>query len=359
MTAGWLFSTLGENKIKARPMQLDGRQIEVLRTIVDTYIATAQPVSSGAVVTKASKLGLSSATIRSIMSDLEHRGLLNQPHKSAGRIPTETGLRIYLNIGQNRHIRPRDRRILDAFQPTGEPVALVQGLAQQLSSLTGQTTVVAIPRFTAAKVSEIGLVRCTDKALICYFVSPGGHVQQTMVELSRGIDDLDLTKVQNYLNEKLVGHTLTEVRTILASELSGERTRYDAFVRRAAEIGQRALPASELEVCIDGASHLAAQPEFSDATMLRRLLGAIEEREVVLTLIDELLAHSGVQVVLSSEHSLEGLGDLSVVSSSLPSGQDGQGPAIGLLGPARMDYGRLIPMVGYATELLGKHWNGF
>ncbi len=338
-------------------MDLDSRQIEVLRTIVDAYITTAQPVSSRLVMAKAQKLGLSSASIRSIMSDLEQRGLLSQPHKSAGRIPTQSGLRLYLDSGQARHIRPGDRRILDAFEAKSEPVALAQGLAQQLSSLTGQTTVVAVPRLTQAKISEIGLVQCTERTLICYFVSQGGRVQQTMVELNQAIDTLDLPRIQDYLNRKLSGHPLEEVRAILAQELSSERARYDDILRTGAEIGQRALPASELEVCIDGTSHLAAQPEFSDAAMLQRLLAAIEEREVVLTLIDELLTHPGVQVVLSSEHSLEGLDELSLVSSSLASENGGHSPAIGLLGPARMNYRRLIPMMGYATELLRKHWN--
>ncbi len=338
-------------------MDLDSRQIEVLRTIVEAYIATAQPVSSGTVTAKAQKLGLSSASIRSIMSDLERRGLLRKPHKSSGRVPTQSGLRLYLNFGQARHIRPGDRRILDAFEAKSEPVALAHGLAQQLSALTGQTTVVAVPHLTQSKITEIGLVQCTSQTLICYFVSQNGRVQQTMVDLEEDVGELNLPSIQNYLNHKLAGHNLEQIRSILAQELSSERARYDDIMRAGATIGQRALPPAELEVCIEGTSHLAAQPEFADAAMLRKLLAAIEEREVILTLIDELLAHPGVQVVLSSEHSLEGLGELSVVSSSLGHAFGGRSPAIGLLGPARMNYRRLIPMMGYATELLRKHWN--
>ena len=338
-------------------MDLDSRQIEVLRTIVEAYIATAQPVSSGTVTSKAQKLGLSSASIRSIMSDLERRGLLSKPHKSSGRVPTQSGLRLYLNFGQARHIRPGDRRILDAFEAKSEPVALAHGLAQQLSALTGQTTVVAVPHLTQSKITEIGLVQCTSQTLICYFVSQNGRVQQTMVDLEEDVGELNLPSIQNYLNHKLAGHNLEQIRSILAQELSSERARYDDIMRAGATIGQRALPPAELEVCIEGTSHLAAQPEFADAAMLRKLLAAIEEREVILTLIDELLAHPGVQVVLSSEHSLEGLGELSVVSSSLGHAFGSRSPAIGLLGPARMNYRRLIPMMGYATELLRKHWN--
>ena len=177
-----------------------------------------------------------------------------------------------------------------------------------------------------------------------------------MVEDDFGLSNDELLRTERFLNEKLSNRTLAEVRAIVDRELKSERARYDAFLATAMEIGRQALPPAEYALYIDGASSLAKQPEFANAATLHRLLSAIEERENLLELLDNLLREQGVQVVLGSEHQVDTIHHLSCVGSQVDTPEP-ETPILGVLGPARMDYPRLIPVVGYASELLSNYWN--
>jgi len=289
------------------------------------------------------------------MVELEEAGLLKKPHKSAGRVPTESGFRTYLDHRAAPTLHWQDRKTLDSCQIVSSQSFPVT-LAQKLSQISGQLTVVALPRFSGTRFKQIGLVRCAPGKLLAWFVSPSGLVQQTIVEDDFGLSSEELLRIERFLNEKLSNRTLTEVRAIVDRELKSERARYDAFTATAMEIGRQALPPAEYALYIDGASCLARQPEFADAATLHQLLLAIEERENLLELLDNLLLSQGVQVMLGSEHQVTTIHHLSCVGSPV-STPEPETPILGVLGPARMDYPRLIPVVGYASELLSNYWN--
>lgn len=337
-------------------MQLNTRHIRILEAVVELYASSATPVSSAALVEKTRDLGVSAATIRNTMAELEESRLLQKPHKSAGRVPTETGMRIYLDLGSPAAaLHWQDRKTLDScHEESGSPFA--KTLASKLSKLSGQLTMVAVPRFSGTRFKQIGMARCAPGKLLVWFVSPSGGVQETMVNQEFDIPGDDLSRILLILNDKLSNRTLPEVRSIIETELRGDRIRYDSHLRAAMEIGVRALPPPEYALFIDGTSSLARQPEFATGNTLHELLVAIEDREKLLELLDILLRERGVQVVLGSEHQLEPLSHLSCVGSSTQTAQT-QTPVIGVLGPARMDYPRLIPVVGYASELLSIYWN--
>ena len=336
-------------------MDLNGRQLRILQSVVELYTRCAAPVSSAAIVESSRDLGVSAATIRHIMAELEEAGLLQKPHKSAGRMPTESGLRIYLDNRSTPALHWQDRKNLDSCQIAGSD-AFPLTLTQKISEISGQLTVVALPKFSGTRFKQIGLVRCAPGKLLVWFVSPSGLVQQAMVDNDFGLSNEDLVRTERFLNEKLSNRTLAEVRSIVDRELRSERARYDSFLATAMKISLEALPPAEYALFIDGASSLARQPEFADAATLHQLLVAIEDREKLLELLDNLLDSQGVQVMLGSEHQVGPIHHLTCVGSPVHTSES-QTPILGVLGPARMDYPRLIPVVGYASELLSNYWN--
>lgn len=332
-------------------MDLDARARAILQIVVEAYIDEAQPVSSAAVSRRGRHLSLSPATIRSAMADLEERGLLHQPHTSAGRVPTEQGLRAYLEGAMNPKLHPWDRSHLDQAAASTDPAEFPLTLGQSLAGLSGQVAVVAVPRYLGSRVREIGLVRVAARRFVAYFVSPGGFMQQKLVEVDFDLSAAELTEVQNFLSVRLRDRRLDEARELVRKELADAEALRDSMRLRALEIARQALPEAEMRVHVEGATHLVDHPEFADVEKLRAVLRAIEDKTSVLRLIDRILDSNGVQVLLGSRE----VPELACVGSSMatPGGAAG---AISLIGPLRMDYGRLVPMVGYALELFNGYW---
>lgn len=332
-------------------MLKDVRDREVLRAVIELYLETGDAVSSLAVATRVSGQKASPATIRNVMANLEARGFLQQPHTSAGRAPTEMGLRIYLDSLLSPKLRPWDRTRLEAAAVELDPASLSEGLA----GLAGQLTVVAIPSFLGARFREIGLSRIDPGRFAAFFVSPSGVVQQTLVEVDFDLSAAELQRIQNFLNELLHDCTLEEVRKILRAELNNAQVQYDTLRTRAAEIGQRIVPRPETELYVGGRSNLVDQPEFADAERLRALLRTIEEKSSLLTLLNRIVDGPGVKVLLGSDHEVREMLGVAAVGAHAPT-PAGAGAAVAVLGPTRMDYGRLVPLVDYATTLLSRHW---
>jgi len=331
-------------------MSLDGRARDILQVIVEAYIDEAQAVSSAAVARRGRALRLSPATIRSVMAELEELGLLTQPHTSAGRIPTELGLRTYLDGLMSPKLHPWDRSRLDATLQGGDLAEFPSSLGQSLAGLSGQVAVVAVPRFLGTRFREVGLVRCATGRFLALFVSPGGLVQHKLVEVDFDLKETEITWVQNFLNERLRALTLAEARALVQQELGRAEALRDTLTRQAFAICEQALPSSELRLLVQGAARLVEQPEFADVEKLRSVLRAIDDHAALLELLDRVLDGDGVQVVLGSEHQLGEATALACVGSRWQSG-NGDSGAVSLIGPQRMDYGRLVPMVRYAMQL--------
>jgi heat-inducible transcriptional repressor len=331
---------------------LELRHRTILQLVVEAYIDEAQPVSSGVIAQRGKDLKLSPATIRSVMAELTDLGLLFQPHTSAGRVPTERGLRVYLDGLMSEKLHPWDRSHLEQAIHSAAPSDVPAHLGHSLAGLSGQLAVVAVPRFLSTRFREVGLVRVEHGRFLAYFVSPGGLVQQKLVEVDFDLTAAELTLAQNYLNEHIQGRTLEEVREFVRGELS--RTERDRLSVSAVEICNRALPAPEMQVSAFGASGLASQPEFADVARLRTVLQTIDDQAALLRLMDRLLDGTDVRVILGSEASLRDGAELACVGTRV-SGPSGH-VAIGVVGPSRMDYGRLVPMVRFATQLFSRYW---
>jgi heat-inducible transcriptional repressor len=340
-------------------MDLDPRSRAILNAVVEAYIDDAQPQSSAAVAQRLHHLAVSPATIRNVMAELETAGLLHQPHTSSGRVPTDQGLRVYLDGLGDLRLRKSDRARLEATAANVQPQGLPLTLGQSLADLSGQVAVVGVPRFVGTRFKEVALVRYDAHRFVAFFVSPGGLIQQKLVEVEFDVDAEELLQAQNFLNDRLRTHTVNELRTLIQLELEKNRQAVDSLRQQALELGARALPErvqnDELELIVEGASHLVGQPEFANPRQLRALLEAIEDRRALLQLLQRILDSAGVKVVLGSEHNVRPLEDVTCVGSTWH-GPAGQPVAVTLLGPARMDYGRLMPLVDHATKLFGRYW---
>ncbi len=339
-------------------MEMDTRSSAILQHIVEHFIADAQPVSSRTVASRLKRINASPATIRTIMAELENQGLLQQPHTSAGRVPTEQGLRAYLDTLKPR-LRPSDRSQLDAAATTPDVADIPAMLGQSLAGLSGQMAVVAVPRFLGARIKEVGLLKQDERHLRAVFLSHGGLVQQKLVELDFDIDNEQLSHAQNFLNEQLEHCTVAELRQRIKKALDGHRSKIADLKEAGLEIAARVLPepnaVADFELIVEGASHLVGQPEFADLDRLRDLLQAIEKRQALLELLTQVVDGYGVQVVLGSEHHVLDLPAVACVGVPCTS-PDGHTAAVTVLGPSRMDYGRLVPLVNYAATLFDRYW---
>ncbi len=335
-------------------MELEARARTILQLVVEAYIDDAQPVSSTAVARRSKSLKLSPATIRAVMADLEHQGLLQQPHTSAGRVPTEQGLRVYLDGLMSPKLHPWDRSRLDAAAAESDPVDLPASLGYSLAGLSGQLAVVAVPRLVGTRFREIGLVRCDAGRILAYFVSPGGLVQQKLVEVDFDLSADELTRLSNFLNAHISGRSLEDVRALVREELAQAEPQ-EPLRTQAYELCRRALPEGDLKLFVEGAAQLVNQPEFADLERLRAVMRAVDDRGALLKLLERIFDGQGVQVVLGSEHQMRGAHELVCVGSSW-NGSRGGRVAISLLGPQRMDYGRAVSLIRYATELFDRYW---
>lgn len=334
---------------------LDDRGALVLRLVIEDYIDTAEPVGSRT-VSKKMEQSLSPATIRNIMADLEEMGYLVQPHTSAGRIPTAAGFRYYVNcLLERREVARVDREQLMKMAGGGGAAAddLVRQASQALSGLARQACVVVVSRFSHQPLRSLSLMRVSSDKILLVTVLQGGWVQNRLIEGEQDLSSEELERINLYLNELAVGLTLPQLRRKILGEMRREKARYDRIMRRALRLSSKALLESlPGEVFVAGRANILEQPEFAeDVQKLKRILRAFEEKSVIVRLLDRALDLEALQVSIGSENSVEDLPDISVVASGYHQGESAMG-GIGLIGPVRMDYSRVIPLVEYTARLL-------
>ncbi len=334
---------------------LDDRGAQVLRHVVEDYIETAEPVGSRT-ISKRMEQNLSPATIRNIMADLEEMGYLVQPHTSAGRVPTGAGFRYYVDYLLARRKLPwpqRDQLQKTAGESAGSADELVRQVSRLVSTLSRQACVVVVSRLSSQPLRSLNLLRAGADKVLLVIVTQGGWVEHRLVDVEAGLSGDDIGKINAYLNELADGLSLHELRGKILQEMKREKARYDRLMQRALQLGARALEeSSPTEVYVEGRANILEQPEFAeDVQKLKRILRAFEEKSVIVRLLDRTLEGDAIQVSIGSENQVEGFPDISVVASGYRLGESMTG-GIGLIGPVRMDYSRIIPLVEYSARLL-------
>ena len=334
-------------------IDLSERSREILRTIIHAYINDAEPVGSRTVAKKAS-LGLSPATIRNAMADLEDIGLLFQPHSSAGRLPTETGLRYYLDfLLEKEDLSWGDQVAIEKglmFRPA-DLVATLKRAVQILASFSGHAAVVSVPRLTCDYLIHLEFLRIRPGLILVISVSDTGMVQNRLVQIDHDIPEEKLEQISQYLSSKLVHMCLEELRSVIIEELKEERRVFDVLLEDL--LDQIKWSTEQGEVFIEGKLNLLDKPEFSNVSRIRAILQTFEEKEALLTLLDRCLDSRGVQIYIGSE----GLGnEVPACGMVLAPYARSDSPlgSLGIVGPIRMNYARAVSLVEYTAQVLGE-----
>lgn len=335
---------------------LSERDQRILETVVEEFVQTAEPVGSR-VLTRKYRLGVSPATVRNVMADLEEMGYLVQPHTSAGRKPTDQGYRYYVDRLMNSAPpssgeRRRLRKQLGGSGPADVEV-LLETTSRVLSSAARQVGVVIAPRFESGVFRHIDFVLLRPQRVLVVLVSRSGVVYHRPVDAPEVDSQAELDRMANYLNGLLEDVPLHEVKGRILAEMEDERALYDALLGKALRFGSRAVgdQVPDGEVFLGDPGALLEQPEFSNVARMRAIFEAFEKKGLILRLLDRADGAAGMQVVIGGENPLPDLRDCSVISSSYR--REGRViGTVGVIGPTRMDYPRVVGIVEYTARLL-------
>jgi heat-inducible transcriptional repressor len=335
--------------------ELTERQRVVLRGVISAYVGEAAPVGS---VTLSHLLPtrLSSASIRATLAELTELGFVDKPHTSAGRVPTEKGFRLFID----QMLAPQgpaeyDRRTIDFQVDEADLGSVYYTTAQLLSEQTRLLGFVVAPPIAEAVLRHVSLVRLSVERILAVLVADGGATYRRTIEDRSQLDQRELERVAALLNRRVAGRTLPEVRRVLAREARQLRRKAGALLAKALELGARALSADEAEseagdLVIAPGLVLLEQPEFRDPERIRQLYEAVEAKERLLEILDQVLEGSGVCVALGGEVEDPALRRCALVACHYGGTEDHPMGILGVIGPNRMDYARVIPLVDYFSR---------
>ncbi len=337
--------------------ELTEREREVLRAIIHAYISSAEPVGSRSVARKYG-FQLSPATIRNIMADLEERGYLDQPHTSAGRIPTDLGYRCYVDSLMSRRplTRAEESVIERQFRPVqGEVEDLMREATKLLSGLSRSVGVVLGPRAEQLAVKRIEFVHLSGERVLVILITTSGQVQHKVIVLDEVIPQEELNRIARLLNTLVKGLSLSRVRQLLVKKMAEEKAMYDELLRRALTLGQKSFAGeTEGEVYIGGTANIMEQPEFADIEKMRTIFAAFEEKSKLVKILDQCLTQEGLTIIIGSENAVRELQRVSLVVAPYWCGERLLG-TVGVIGPTRMEYSRIIPLVDFTARLVSRH----
>jgi heat-inducible transcriptional repressor len=327
-------------------MMLDDRAKLLMKALVERYIADGQPVGSRT-LSRASGLELSPATIRNVMSDLEEMGLIVSPHTSAGRIPTARGYRLFVDTMLTV---PKGGFAAQRLAPD-QPQRVISNAANLLSNLSQFVGVVLAPRRSSV-FRHIEFLRLSERRLLVIIVSPDGDVQNRVIYTELDYSQSQLVEAANYLNNHYVGMAIEQVRERLQTEVESLRSEIATLMQAAVSINSEAIAEAQAEVVISGERNLLALSDFSsDMGQLRRAFELFEQKAQLMRLLDVAGQAEGVRIFIGGESQVVPFEDLSIVSA--PYEVDGQVVGtLGVIGPTRMAYDRMIQIVDITSKLV-------
>ncbi|HUL81273.1 MAG TPA: heat-inducible transcriptional repressor HrcA [Gammaproteobacteria bacterium] len=334
---------------------LDERAQTLLRVLVDRYIREGQPVGSRT-LSRDSGLDLSPATIRNIVSDLEELGFVSSPHTSAGRVPTIKGYRFFVDTLIK--LRPPNGEDLQRFtqglnEAAGDPQALATSVSNLLSAVTQLAGIVTVPRRAQTSLRQIEFLPLSGKRVLAILVVNDREVQNKIVNVQRDFSADELRQATNFLNERFGGHSLPQVRELLLAELKKTRASMNALMIEAIEMAHKVFPDSEPEpeLVFTGETNLMGLGALADVETLKGLFEAFGRQRDILHLLDQSMRAEGVQIFIGHESGYQLLDSFSIVAAPFATEDDTIG-VLGVIGPTRMAYERVIPIVDVTAKLL-------
>ena len=335
-------------------MQMDDRKLKILQAVIADYISTAQPIGSRTIAKKY-KLGISSATIRNEMSDLEEMGYLEQPHTSAGRIPSERGYRLYVDrLMQIRNLSRREQEIIvrELGDRIDEIESIIRKTARILSQLTRYTSLVMNSHISGSRLRHIHFVPIDTNSLVAVIVTDTGIVKNTIIKTADPVSPEYLESLTRAANDKFAGITIGELNRCTESEDYKRLVyRYSLLDTLIPLLAESLNTSRGGDVYADGMSNIFNFPEYSDVNKAKNLLALIEEKEQLMSILNRMGSGKGVMISIGSELDNNCIKDCSLVTATYRAGENEIG-RIGIIGPTRMEYDRVVAGLEFITDYL-------
>ncbi len=347
---------------------LDARAQAVLSAIIKEHLRTGEPVGSRTVSERcASVAGWSSATIRNVMAELEDAELVEQPHTSAGRVPTDKGYRFYVDhmVGSARLSRADltaiDRTLLSGsgIEANAAPGRLMEKVSHLLSELSANVGIVVSPSLADNRLQHIEFLHLADDRILVVLVFSSNAVQNKIIRIDEHLSQDDLEQTARYLNAEFSGKSLLAIRAELLALMCEEKALYDRLLRNAALLCESSLEGEEFEageVYIDGASNILASPDFADIERLRELFRTFEAKSRLVKILNECIARDSifgdVHVVIGREHTTASMQSCTLITAPYRIGGGEIIGTLGVVGPMRIEYARTMAVVNYVARLV-------
>lgn len=338
---------------------LGERQQKILVAVICEYISTAEPVGSRTIARKY-EFGISPATIRNNMADLEDMGLLIQPHTSAGRIPTDRGFRFYVDQleSSRRSVEGVDTfYIEEVLHGETELGNLMKKATEILSNLSNQTGIVLVPNLKNMVCRHIDFIRLSNLQVLVIFISESGLVQKRAIRLEEDISQDILDKISKLVTTELMGLSLSEIRAKLVRMMETEKAHFDKLLARAIKLSQEFFSGDtdESELYVGGTLNMMNQPEFANLEKMKNLFKTFEEKRLLINILDKCLEddEEQVKVIIGNENTIADMQELSFVISSYKYGDRTLG-VVGIIGPKRMNYTQVIPIVDNTAKVVSR-----
>ena len=337
---------------------LDERTQNILVAVVRNFIQTADPVGSRT-ISKRFDLGLSPATIRNVMADLEDLGFLEQPHTSAGRVPTDKAYRHYVDHIRNVELpSPEDADIIARwYNPlAGDNEEMMTATSRLLSEVTHYAGVV-LSTFSSSIFKRIEFVKVRDRQVLAIFVMDTANVHNKLIMLDEELTQDELHKISNYLNHEFSGRPLRQIRQQVLERMHEEMAQYDDLAQQAMNIGAKTFDetaASESDIYLGGAVNIMDHPEFStNVDRMKELFKAFEEKSRLIHILDRCLDEAGINVIIGAETPFQDIQDCSFVTRTYAYDDRTVG-VLGVVGPKRMVYPRIMALVNYTANIVSQ-----
>src|SRR5438105_9410065 len=343
-------------KLELHGDELDSRARDVLREIIMQHVSTGEAISSRSLA-RSGRFQLSPASLRNVMADLEDRGYLQQPHTSAGRIPTDRGYRFFIdNLMRSRTLSSRDRETIDCeVRNANEMDEVLHSTSRLLSDLSDQVGVVFMPTLLQFAVRSMDFVSVAENRIMCILVGTNGVVVNKVIESLHSFTREELEKISRYITVEFSGMSLDVIRRRLVRMTEEESALQEPMMQKTISLGIEAVndvAPVEHELYVEGTTSMLMKPDYVDAASLRKTMLALQERQKLIELLNTCLTEDGLQILIGSETDFTQVHNFSVVArrygSHAPLGM------VGIIGPMRMEYARMAPLVDYLSRALSR-----
>ncbi len=335
---------------------LDDRSKKILYAVIQCYINTPGPVGSR-VVSKKYHFGFSPATIRNIMSDLEEMGYLRQPHTSAGRVPTDSGYRFYvdsLSAEKQQINNALTAELNKKFELIKKDInSFLDDASKMLSELSHYIGITMSPNTSMTTLSKIELLKYRDNQLAVILFTDEGIIKNKIVPVDPEISQKELNLIAEYINSRFKGQSLDEIKRLILKEMTRERVLCDSLISEAIRICRTAFSAAPGNIYISGLSEVLRLPEFCDINRIRELLQTLEAKHIIVNLLDNIADSEGTQVIIGAENLLDEMKQFSLVAATYKEGNRPIG-TVAIIGPKRMNYQEAISIVDSTAQFITK-----